>query len=64
MGKKQRKFKHDQSIFKTWKPDNSQTLESCLQHDFQFCKFSRFVKPIPEIVKVMDVLKKHFEAIK
>lgn len=62
--RKERKFKHEKSMWKPWRPDTAETHAACLEHDYQYAKLLRFVKPNDtEVPKVQEILKKNFKVI-
>lgn len=58
--KKERKFDHEHSVFKSWKLDNASSTESCLIHDFRYWKGARFCKDPDELKRVEEVIRKNF----
>ena len=43
-GRKKREYNHNLGVFATWKPDDSKTIEECLEHDQMYWKVGRFLK--------------------
>ena len=62
--KKEREFRLDNSPFREWRLDKQDTLDKCLEHDFELWKISRFCKDGGDVEKCKEVIKSYFNEIK
>ena len=57
-------FKKHQSVFREWKPDTSDTVDKCLNHDFDVWKVMKFVKDSKDLNAVKHFITDKFTELK
>lgn len=51
-------------MFKDWNEDTPKIIGDCIAHDFKFWKVPRFIRDLDVQLRVVEIVKTHFEKLK
>lgn len=59
-----RTFSKQNSVFKDWKEDTSETGLNCMKHDLELWQADKFIKNEQDLADTADVMRKYAREIK